>query len=222
MESDEEYDDSEELETSVSIDAIEDQVDAADYIFSLHITDNIRQIFVLLILAGSFLSINIAIIFMCLAWYIRNSVEKHITFLQDFYNPEAVPAVLGLSGFVMLVASILGVKVGIGGRIMKDETDIKSEADFMFYYAVSAAVTFGAVLIAALTCFIEISILSSALGDGLLAGMKKYKEGSEFKLEIDYLQMNYKCCGSDSYKDWYDVSWVSTKYLDTGNSFIRQ
>lgn len=219
MESDEEYDDPEEFETSIAVD---DQVDVADYVCSLYVTDNIRQIFFLLILTGSFLSINIAIIFMCLSWYIRSSVEKHITFLQDFYNPQAVPAMVGLSGFVMLVASILGVKVGIGGRSTPDETDIKREANFMFYYAVLAAVTFGAVLMAALTCFIEISILSSALGDGLLAGMKKYKEETVFKPEIDYLQMNYKCCGSDSYKDWYEVTWVSSKYLDTGNSFIRQ
>lgn len=219
MESDKEYD---EPETSVFIDADDDQVDPTDYIFSLQVTDHIRQIFVLVILTGSFLSINIAIIFMCLAWYIRNSVEKHITFLQDYYNPQAVPAMVGLSGFVMLVASILGVKVGVEGRITSEETDIKREANFMFYYAVLAAVTFGAVLIAALTSFIEIIILTSALGDGLLAGMKKYKEEPEFKSEIDYLQMNYKCCGSDSYKDWYDVTWVSSKYLDTGNSFIRQ
>lgn len=219
MESDEEYDDPEEFEASAAVD---DQVDVADYIFSLYVTDNIRQIFFLVILIGSFLSINIAIIFMCLSWYIRSSVEKHITFLQDFYNPLAVPAMVGLSGLVMLVASILGVKVGIGGRITPDETGIKREANFMFYYAVLAAVTFGAVLMVALTCFIEISVLSSALGDGLLAGMKKYKEEAEFKPEIDYLQMNYKCCGSDSYKDWYDVTWVSSKYLDKGNSFIRQ
>ena len=222
MEFEEEYDDPEELESSASTDIIDYQVDADDYIFSLYITDNLRQIFILVILAGSFVSINIAIIFMCLTWYIKSSVEKHITFLQDFYNPQAVPAMVGFSGFVMFVAGILGVKVGIGGRTINDETDIKAEANFMFIYTVSAAVTFGAVMIAALTCFFEISTLNSALGEGLLAGMKKYKEEPEFKPEIDVLQMNYKCCGADNYKDWYDVSWVSSEYLDTGNGFIRQ
>lgn len=216
MESDEESDKQESL---ISSDA---QVDVEQYIFSLPVTDNLRQIFILVLLVGNFVSINIAIIFMCLTWYIRSSVEKHITFLQEFYNPHAIPTMVGLSGFVMLVASVLGVKAGINGRMMDEDEDLKPAADFLFIYAVSAAVVFGAVLITALACFIDIAILSSALGEGLLAGMKKYKNDPDVKPEIDDLQMTYECCGSKNYKDWYNVSWVASKYLDTGNGFIGQ
>lgn len=209
MEFDEEDYDQEELE-----DLIATEVNVEDYIFSLNVTDKLRKIFILIMLVGNFISINIAIVFMCLAWYIRSSVEKHITFLQEYYNPQVVPAMVGFSGFVMIGVSILGVKVGIDERVAEDEREVNTGVDLMFIYTVGALVTFAAVLITALTCFIEIAVLNAALGEGLKSGMKKYKEEPEFKSEIDSLQLNYKCCGVESFKDWYNISWVALKYLD--------
>lgn len=222
MESDEEYEEPKESERRLPS-SQRKEVNPENYILSLHITDNLRNIFILVLLVGNFLSVNFAVVFMCLSWYVKSSLERQITFLQEFYQPHAVPTMLGLSGFIMLAASVVGVKAAIGGRLMDEESDIsKPAAEFLFIYSVAAAVTFGAVLITALTCFIEIGVLSAALGTGLLAGMEKYISESEIKSEIDLLQMDYKCCGSESYKDWYNISWVDVKYLETGNSVIQR
>ena len=43
--------------------------------------------------------------------------------------------------------------------------------------------------------------------------MKKYKADPFQKLQIDVLQIEYECCGSDSYTDWFGVSWIHEEYI---------
>lgn len=59
---------------------------------------------------------------------------------------------------------------------------------------------------------------SKGIEDGIIKAMEKYSENSFYKKQIDRLQFEFQCCGSNKYNDWYNISWMeksmSTKYRD--------
>ncbi|XP_055950933.1 peripherin-2-like [Argiope bruennichi] len=115
----------------------------------------------------------------------------------------------------MFLVSFLGIKAAVGGHVVEDASDAKSAAFFFHMYWIAATITVSAILAAAFACFVEIYFLRHGLREGLKAGMEKYKHIPEIKTEIDRLQLDYKCCGVDNYKTWYNISWIDVQYLDT-------
>ncbi|XP_054714750.1 peripherin-2-like [Uloborus diversus] len=218
MDSDDESDES----TRVTIADPTEDMKPEDYILAFPVTEHLRKVFVLSLIACNFLSVNFALVFFMLSWYVQNSLEKQITFLQDFYQPQAIPVIMAISGCVMFFSSLIGIKSAIGGGSVEDAESAKSAAWYFMVYCGAAAATVFVVCFAGFTCFMEIRTLEAALGMGLQAGMEKYRTEIAVKEEIDALQEDYKCCGIDSYKDWYDVSWTEVKYLDTLESVVKK
>ncbi|XP_013396339.1 photoreceptor outer segment membrane glycoprotein 2 [Lingula anatina] len=56
--------------------------------------------------------------------------------------------------------------------------------------------------------------LEEAFKKGLLKSMMRYKAVHSLKMTIDELQMDYQCCGSKGYWEWFTVSWFDNKYVD--------
>ncbi|KAM6923433.1 rod outer segment membrane protein 1b [Xenentodon cancila] len=61
--------------------------------------------------------------------------------------------------------------------------------------------------------------LEESLKVGLRNGIRFYKDtdvpGRCFQKEtIDRLQMEFRCCGNNNFKDWFEVQWVSSRFLD--------
>lgn len=219
MDLDEDTDFSEESETDLSS---EIYTSNENYILSFHVSENLRQIFCLFLIVVNFVSINCGVIFMILSWYVSNSLVKQITFLQDYYQPTSVPAILLVSGLAMVLASLLGMKAAIGGRSVEDSTEAKSAAFYFFMYFIGSGVVVLLILVATCVLFGDIRVLREALGKGLKSGMERYIKNGNVKAEIDLLQIDYKCCGVQGYKDWYRVSWVNGKYLDKYDSGISR
>ena len=42
---------------------------------------------------------------------------------------------------------------------------------------------------------------------GIKADMAKYNSAPMAKFKLDLLQTRYKCCGVESYRDWFGVPW---------------
>lgn len=64
-----------------------------------------------------------------------------------------------------------------------------------------------------------LSLFSLQCQVGLRNGIRFYKDtdvpGRCFQKEtIDRLQMEFRCCGNNNFKDWFEVQWVSNRYLD--------
>ncbi|KAL2094937.1 hypothetical protein ACEWY4_009656 [Coilia grayii] len=73
--------------------------------------------------------------------------------------------------------------------------------------------------VAMLLSFIMKFSLESSLQTGLRNGIRFYKDtdtpGRCFqKQTIDHLQMDFECCGNDDFRDWFEVQWISNRYLD--------
>lgn len=62
---------------------------------------------------------------------------------------------------------------------------------------------------------------------GLRNGIRFYKDtdvpGRCFQKEtIDRLQMEFRCCGNNNFKDWFEVQWVSNRYLDFTSKDVKE
>ncbi|KAM8907869.1 rod outer segment membrane protein 1b isoform 2-T2 [Spinachia spinachia] len=68
--------------------------------------------------------------------------------------------------------------------------------------------------------------LEESLKVGLRNGIRFYKDtdvpGRCFQKEtIDRLQMEFRCCGNNNFKDWFEVQWVSNRYLDFTSKDVK-
>uniref|UniRef100_A0A3Q3SX99 Retinal outer segment membrane protein 1b n=1 Tax=Mastacembelus armatus TaxID=205130 RepID=A0A3Q3SX99_9TELE len=89
-------------------------------------------------------------------------------------------------------------------------------------------------VVAALLCclLIAVVVLSYALQGRLEEslkvgnGIRFYKDtdvpGRCFQKEtIDRLQMEFRCCGNNNFRDWFEVQWVSNRYLDFTSKDVK-
>ncbi|MED6277483.1 hypothetical protein CHARACLAT_013967 [Characodon lateralis] len=68
--------------------------------------------------------------------------------------------------------------------------------------------------------------LEESLKVGLRNGIRFYKDtdipGRCFQKEtIDHLQMEFRCCGNNNFKDWFEIQWVSNRYLDFTSQEVK-
>ncbi|XP_034147580.1 rod outer segment membrane protein 1b [Esox lucius] len=68
--------------------------------------------------------------------------------------------------------------------------------------------------------------LEESLKVGLRNGIRFYRDtdvpGRCFQKEtIDKLQMELRCCGNTNYKDWFEVQWISNRYLDFTSKEVK-
>ncbi|ESO06981.1 hypothetical protein HELRODRAFT_171017 [Helobdella robusta] len=57
---------------------------------------------------------------------------------------------------------------------------------------------------------------------GMIEAMKLYKSNPEYKQAIDRVQIEYSCCGSDKYSDWFQVAWISDEFVDAELTEVKE
>ncbi|XP_073783979.1 photoreceptor outer segment membrane glycoprotein 2 isoform X2 [Danio rerio] len=68
-------------------------------------------------------------------------------------------------------------------------------------------------------CYSMHSQLEESLTLGLRDAMRYYKDTDTpgrcfLKRTVDLLQMQFQCCGNEGFRDWFQIQWVSNRYLD--------
>lgn len=94
------------------------------------------------------------------------------------------------------------------------------------YFAISCFFTV-LMLLAVIMSFATKGSLESSLKAGLRNGIRFYKDtdtpGRCFqKQNIDRLQMEFRCCGNNDFRDWFEVQWISNRYLDFGSKEVKE
>lgn len=79
----------------------------------------------------------------------------------------------------------------------------------------------------ALICFLMRGSLESTLAQGLKNSMKFYRDTDTpgrcfMKKTIDMLQIEFKCCGNNGFKDWFEIQWISNRYLDFSSKEVKE
>lgn len=76
-------------------------------------------------------------------------------------------------------------------------------------------------------CFTMRIPLHFTLAEGLKNGMKFYKDSDVpgrcyMKRTLDVLQIQFHCCGNNNYRDWFEIQWISNRYLDFSSKEVRE
>ena len=143
------------------------------------------------------------------ALYIQLVISDQIYFIEN-YNGHVLPGFLVFTGAFSLFGHILcGKAFWANHKVKKRE----KWAKFLLPAVIVTIFIFLFELIAGIVCMVHVGDLEDSLASGILTAMKGYSNDLTTKEEIDMLQIEYECCGSRSYQDWFKVAWVHPDYL---------
>ncbi|XP_036023848.1 peripherin-2 [Onychomys torridus] len=131
--------------------------------------------------------------------------------------------------------SLIGVGVlscvfnSLAGKICYDALDPAKYAKWKPWLKpyLAVCVLFNVLLfLVALCCFLLRGSLESTLAYGLKNGMKYYRDTDTpgrcfMKKTIDMLQIEFKCCGNNGFRDWFEIQWISNRYLDFSSKEVK-
>lgn len=74
-------------------------------------------------------------------------------------------------------------------------------------------------------CYTMRNELEESLYLGLRDAIKFYKDtdipGRCFlKKTVDMLQIGFQCCGNNGFRDWFEIQWVSARYLNMASKEV--
>ncbi|KAL6078929.1 hypothetical protein STEG23_025499 [Scotinomys teguina] len=131
--------------------------------------------------------------------------------------------------------SLIGVGVlscvfnSLAGKICYDALDPAKYAKWKPWlkpYLVVCVLFNVLLLLVALCCFLLRGSLESTLAYGLKNGMRYYRDTDTpgrcfMKKTIDMLQIEFKCCGNNGFRDWFEIQWISNRYLDFSSKEVK-
>ncbi|KAI7806082.1 peripherin-2b [Triplophysa rosa] len=143
--------------------------------------------------------------------------------IMDNNESHFVPNVL-----ILLGLAACGINA-FGGKVCQDSLDSAKFSKWkpMLKTYMSGCVVFCiALFVAALLCFLMQISLHFTLAEGLRNGMKYYKDTDTpgrcfMKRTLDITQIEFRCCGNNNYKDWFEIQWISNRYLDFSNEDVK-
>ncbi|XP_030626513.1 peripherin 2-like b [Chanos chanos] len=110
----------------------------------------------------------------------------------------------------------------LGGKICYDCVDttkfLRWKLVMLPYIICTFFFTF-CILVGALMCYSMHKELEESLFLGLRDAMRYYKDTDTpgrcyIKRSVDLLQIQFQCCGNSGYHDWFQIQWISNRYLD--------
>ena len=133
--------------------------------------------------------------------------------LDDHYN-GSLPTVLASTGGLMAVAHSVAAYLAFMWSSWR--TRPVTQTPFLLLKLVLLVVTIF-VLTAAAMCYSHQPVIQRAFHHGFLGSMSQYKERSGIKGVIDDMQMTYRCCGSIDFKDWFETSWIQSRFVNVND-----
>ncbi|XP_046571098.1 photoreceptor outer segment membrane glycoprotein 2-like isoform X2 [Haliotis rubra] len=147
----------------------------------------------------------------CFSIYMKVRIESKMLLLEN-YSSDTLPYFLISVGCLMFVIHSFGTKISFDCASV--ETRQRFRNVFVCFF-VTLCVLSLFVMAAGCMCFAHRGIIQTSLHQGLYTALKMYKSDQGIKAAVDRLQLDFRCCGSKIYSDWFHVSWVSNKYLNT-------
>ncbi|XP_054648885.1 rod outer segment membrane protein 1b isoform X2 [Dunckerocampus dactyliophorus] len=142
---------------------------------------------------------------------------------MDNTEIHVVPNILMLVGLASIGTN------WVAGRVCQDSLDPSRfprwKVLLLGWYAVAALLCCLLITVVVLSYALQ-GRLEESLKVGLRNGIRFYKDtdvpGRCFQKEtIDRLQMEFRCCGNTNFRDWFEVQWVSNRYLDYTSKDVK-
>lgn len=163
----------------------------------------------------NWISVVTGIILFSLGIFLKVEIYKRQDLMAEG-QLQSVPNMLIVVGLIACAINFLG------GKICYDCVDTNKFLHWklvmlpyiicMFFFTLS-------VLVGALMCYSMHGQLEESLTLGLRDAMRYYKDTDTpgrcfLKRTVDLLQMQFQCCGNEGFRDWFQIQWVSNRYLD--------
>ncbi|KAG9475402.1 rod outer segment membrane protein 1 [Eleutherodactylus coqui] len=155
-------------------------------------------------------------IFLKVQLWIHNEV-------MDNTVAHAVPNTVITAG---IVGAILGL---LAGKISQDSLDMAKYPRWKSYMLPYFFISMLSCLLCVAALLLSVILrgsLEESLKLGLRNGIRFYKDTDTpgrcyQKRTMDKLQMDFQCCGNNHYKDWFEVQWISNRYLDFSSKEVK-
>ncbi|XP_072277729.1 rod outer segment membrane protein 1 [Pyxicephalus adspersus] len=130
----------------------------------------------------------------------------------------------------VIAAGLVGVLLGLfTSKISQDSLDMAKYPrwkSFMLPYFFLSILSCLLCLTALFLSIVMRGSLEESLKIGLRNGIRFYKDTDTpgrcyQKRTMDKLQMDFQCCGNNHYKDWFEVQWISNRYLDFSSKEVK-
>ncbi|XP_061174777.1 peripherin-2-like [Saccostrea echinata] len=143
-----------------------------------------------------------------IAVYIELAVQDKVSLIEG--SRDALPAYMIILGLVGLIVNILASRVC---WVVHDMARRDVWKKFLIPVFFLSFILFVCIFVASMLCFANVASLRKLFSKGIYVSMKKYATDMPKKSIIDKLQIQYECCGSEGYTDWFHVKFVSKKYI---------
>ncbi|KAG8437912.1 hypothetical protein GDO86_008562 [Hymenochirus boettgeri] len=155
-------------------------------------------------------------IFLKVQLWIHNEV-------MDNNSAHAVPNTVITAGLVGILLSIYA------GKISHDSLDVAKYQRWKSYMSPFFCLSILSCFVCLAALVLSVAMrgpLEESLKIGIRNGIRFYKDtdtpGRCFqKRSMDKLQMEFQCCGNNHYKDWFEVQWISNRYLDFSSKEVK-
>lgn len=170
----------------------------------------------------SWLAVMCGAFIFCLGVYLKIELLRRAEVMENT-EIHVVPNILLLVGLTSIGTN------WIASRVCQDSMDMSRfqrwKMLLMGWFAVAALLCCLLVAVVVLSYALQ-GRLEESLKIGLRNGIRFYKDtdvpGRCFQKEtIDRLQIEFRCCGNNNFKDWFEVQWVSNRYLDFTSKDVK-
>lgn len=131
------------------------------------------------------------IIILAVGIWIRVDLYKYLQIAKDYYH-ETPYVLIGIGAGIVLVG------------IFACCCTKKGHAALLYIFSLFLFVIFIAMLAVGITGLVFKGKIEKEFGDGIEDVMLKYEVDDHAKEAIDYVQTSLKCCGKNSFADWFD------------------
>lgn len=144
--------------------------------------------------------------------------------LMDNNESHFLPNLLIVMGLITCGMNAFGGKICYDSL---DPTKFLKWKPMLKNFLVFCVVFNTLLFVMALLCFVMRIPLQFTLAEGLRNGMRYYKDTDTpgrcyMKRTLDLMQMEFRCCGNDNYRDWFEIQWVSNRYLDFSSKKVKE
>ncbi|XP_060904252.1 rod outer segment membrane protein 1b [Labrus mixtus] len=170
----------------------------------------------------SWLAVMCGTFVFCLGVYIKTELLRRAE-VMDNTEIHVVPNILMLVGLASIGTN------WVATRVCQDSLDPSRfprwKAFLLAWFVVATLLSFLLFAVVVLSYALQ-GHLEESLKVGLRNGIRFYKDtdvpGRCFQKEtIDRLQMEFQCCGNSNFRDWFEVQWVSNRYLDFTSKDVK-
>nr|XP_046262993.1 rod outer segment membrane protein 1b [Scatophagus argus] len=170
----------------------------------------------------SWLAVMCGTFIFCLGVYLKTELLRRDE-VMDNTEIHVVPNILMMVGLASIGTN------WVASRVCQDSLDASRfprwKVLLLAWFAVAALLCCLLIVVVVLSYALQ-GRLEESLKVGLRNGIRFYKDTDvpgrcSQKETIDHLQMEFRCCGNNNFKDWFEVQWVNNRYLDFTSKDIK-